>query len=47
MRDSEHFLWKDTITIYVTYSCGCGHSFVTKETYERDEEKQEIWLTNA
>lgn len=47
MRDSEHFLWRDQITIYITYSCGCGHTFVTKETYERDEEKQKIWLTNT
>ena len=32
-------IWKDEISIYINYSCGCGHSFVTKETCEKDEEK--------
>ena len=37
--DHETFVWRNTLSIYLTYKCGCGCKFVTRVQVDRDNEK--------
>ena len=39
IEDHETFVWKDTLSIYLTYKCGCGCKFSTKTEVDRNNEK--------
>ena len=35
----ETFVWKDILSIYLTYKCGCGCKFVTNIKIDKSNEK--------
>ena len=35
----ETYVWKDIVSIYLTYKCGCGCQFVSRLEISRDEER--------
>lgn len=35
----ETYVWKNMISIYLTYKCGCGCRFVTKIQVDKNNEK--------
>ena len=35
----ETYVWKDKVSVYLTYRCGCGCKFVTRIQTDRDNEK--------
>lgn len=37
--DHETYVWKDIVTVYLYYKCGCGRRFTTKLKANRCEEK--------
>lgn len=37
--DHETFIWKDTVSVYLFYKCGCGCRFVSRLEVNRSEEK--------
>lgn len=45
--DHECVLWYDRVTLYVTYTCGCGWKFCTREVLPRDKEKEEMYIENV
>lgn len=37
--NSEHFIWYGEVVIIITYKCGCGKVFSTREIFKRENEK--------
>lgn len=37
--DYDTYIWNDTISVYVTYKCGCGRRFVTRTQTDRNNEQ--------
>ena len=37
--DHQTFVWKDTVSLYLIYTCGCGYKFVTRLQIDRDKEQ--------
>ena len=38
LDDYETYIWKDIVSIYLTYKCGCGYKFATRLEINRSEE---------
>ena len=38
-RRRETFVWKDIVSVYLGYICGCGCKFVTRLQVSRDKEE--------
>lgn len=39
INNHETYVWKDTLSIYLTYKCGCGCKFATKIEIDKNNEK--------
>ena len=39
INDHETYIWKDIVTVYLTYTCGCGCKFTTRIEVDRSNEK--------
>ena len=41
VRIDEHetFVWRNTLSTYLTYKCGCGCKFITRVQVDRNNEK--------
>lgn len=39
IADSQHFVWKNEVSIFIKYKCGCGQEFTTREIFERKNEQ--------
>lgn len=39
IADSQHFVWSNTVSVFIKYKCGCGQVFTTNEVFERKNEK--------
>ena len=37
--DHETYVWRDTVSIYLIYKCGCGRRFASRLEASRSEEK--------
>lgn len=37
--DHDTYVWNDTISVYITYSCGCGRRFITRTQVNRNNEE--------
>lgn len=37
--DHETYVWRDALSVYLTYKCGCGCKFVTRVEADRSNEK--------
>lgn len=37
--DHDTYIWNNTISIYITYRCGCGRGFVTRTEIDKANEK--------
>ncbi len=34
----DTFIWRNTVTVYLTYKCGCGRHFSTSIAMNKDQE---------
>ena len=37
--DYETYVWRDVVSVYLNYKCGCGCLFTSRLEVNRDEEK--------
>lgn len=37
--DHQSFVWKFSVSVYLTYECGCGCKFATRLEADRENEK--------
>ena len=37
--DNTTFVWKDIVSVYLEYKCGCGCNFYTRIEADRKDEK--------
>ena len=39
IKDNNTFVWKDIVSVYLEYTCGCGCAFATRLEMNRADEK--------
>lgn len=37
--NSEDYIWQNEVSIIITYKCGCGKMFTTREVFKRENEE--------